>query len=164
MHARCTAAGAVHKLLSWFRAPGVCAAICAGACSHWRPSPRPAVTPLPVAAAKGGTELRIADQVTVTHVPPDASLDAGDEHGQVVLQWESSPHADCTADAVVATLLQEQGPPASIGVAEAARKCGAASRAWPAAARTPACRVRCLRAHAVIEARAVRHLVFGLAM
>lgn len=61
----------------------------------------------------------------MTHVPPDAS-DPDDAHGQVVLQWDSSPHADCTADAVVAVLLQEQGPPHSIGVAEAERQCASA--------------------------------------
>ena len=55
-------------------------------------------------------------------MPPNRR-DATDEFGQVVLQWESSPHADCTADAVVAVLLQEQGPPPAIGAAEAARKC-----------------------------------------
>jgi Pre-mRNA 3'-end-processing endonuclease polyadenylation factor C-term len=77
-----------------------------------------------VPAVEGAPELRIAEQVTLTHVPPGSS-DAVGDHGQVVLEWESSPAADCTADAVVAVLLQAQGPPAAIGAAEAERKCAA---------------------------------------
>ena len=79
---------------------------------------------------KGAPELTIADSVTLTFAPPDQSDAAAPspDHGQVVLEWESSPAADCTADAVVAVLLQAQGPPPAIGAAEMARKC--ASNHW----------------------------------
>jgi hypothetical protein len=73
-------------------------------------------------AVEGMLELRIADQVTLTHVPRQAT-DASDTFGQIILEWYSSPQADCTADAVVAVLLQQQGKPAAIGAAEEERKC-----------------------------------------
>ena len=70
----------------------------------------------------------MADTVTVRHtadsrqgVKSETAVDA-ESHGEVTLEWESSPMADCIADAVVATLLQTQGPPAAIGVAEEARR------------------------------------------
>lgn len=71
---------------------------------------------------EGALQLHIADQVTLTHVPPQGT-DASDAFGHVVLEWYSSPQADCTADAVVAVLLQAQGKPAAIGAAEEERKC-----------------------------------------
>jgi hypothetical protein len=66
--------------------------------------------------------LQIAEQVIVKHSPPNGD-DPEDKFGQVVLEWQSSPVADCTADAVVAVLLQEQGTPVAMGAAEDERKC-----------------------------------------
>lgn len=71
---------------------------------------------------EGSTSLYIADQVLLMHLPPDGK-DNADEFGRVVLEWQSSPMADCTADAVIAVLLQEQGKPVAIGAAEEERKC-----------------------------------------
>jgi Pre-mRNA 3'-end-processing endonuclease polyadenylation factor C-term len=78
-------------------------------------------------AVTGAPKLRVADCVTVIHVPSQPA-DASGEHGCVALEWESGPHADCTADAIVAALLQEQGPPPAVGAAEEARRCVALSR------------------------------------
>jgi hypothetical protein len=72
--------------------------------------------------AAGGVVLEIAEHVLVRHIPPSRD-DPEDKFGQVVLEWESSPMADCTADAVVAVLLQEQGQPVALGAAEDKRKC-----------------------------------------
>ena len=79
--------------------------------------------------------MYIADQVLLMHLPPDGSDDA-DRFGRVVLEWQSSPTADCTADAIIAVLLQEQGKPVAIGAAEEERKCA------------PRCSLRTARTHA----------------
>jgi hypothetical protein len=70
--------------------------------------------------------LRIGDHVTVTHVPGQEG-DKDNIYGHVLVEWESSPLADCTADTIVAVLLQEQGEPAAVGAAEDERKCALTS-------------------------------------
>lgn len=78
-------------------------------------------------AVNGAPLLRVADCVDVTYLAPVALKpeDGAAEYGSAVLEWESGPDADCTADAIVAALLEEQGAPAAVGAAEAARRCAA---------------------------------------
>lgn len=74
-----------------------------------------------------GHVLKIADMITLTHIPPsevkyEGMRSSQGRYGQVALQWESKPVADCMADAVVAILLQHQGQPAALGAAEEFRR------------------------------------------